>query len=1136
MIIEELYINGILVDLPRNFSIRLNRQLLNPAELNTKDAQFSYSISLPPSDTVHRAFKYANIEETRDKFNRQHTAELIVNGVLIFSGYIRLTNIDTSGYKGNLYLPAPETVKDIFGDIPLNETPEFRIPFSDFATSITAINQAAKTAIQPAIFPFALYGVLPKVPLDRDANNYSAREVWDDSVHLGMSDIPPSLNLLTTLKHIFNSRGYSLQGTAFDDERLAKIYFSYKNDSDYVQPWNYGYHAKIQLNGEWSSFQNARTNNSANLEKGANQSYDALGFAVYSTDLFDAVNSKINITEDTGGNVLLKEVQDSDGDVWTQCQVRLPVSGFYKVTFNASVRVNQSENNRRTNPYTGFSHISGRSSNSNNNFNNNMYEVKLLRDRGGADFGLSGAKIDGRFYYDNLPQNTVFTEENTPKYFPQVFESQKVLVDLAQNKNLLTGIHFGRSAQAGRVDRTPFINPRDASTLAPMVLAAKPAISWNAQEDTERTLLAMDSPGYWKFGRVNVFGDDEDNPNLNIDYSEATRVVGQVFDNNGNPQPPSADNLGVRFSGYFLNSITGFMQPLSGWETSDYIDLSTFTDVRFSATVPASSTAAVVAYFDGSRQYIGYGVLADVENTLNFNNEAIIPPALARYARLSARVNTLQITGVNVVSENVIMRRFPLDRFFTYRLTAPGNVNGRIYIHNGDDLDYIFSVNMVDGLAEFNTNLYPYLEFEPRLSMYLKTAEYNIDGSLIISRIIDDESDDTIDWELTNRYRINLMNAPESYARRGQYDGAVANELWDGQGEVNSVIWLEAGELISVASVSSEGRYRRSAQHSKYGWVDHRVKWNLSIQPFRIEKDWLKVNLQGTGTAPMNWNDPVNFDTDSINLMGFLSAEMKSNDFIDNVVKAFNLRLSQLEPGVFSLDVKQTRASLSSRSIDIDGSASVRQRANTPLNLPSLYRLGFTVDTEEEGYFQTQDDGGGEYPTGSVEGGVIEQKSTFSYNWFKNIQKGNVTLPLPVISKHEVWEPAMPYPDAMAKRFTDLGYRFWYFDGLLNDLGTSFTFNGVNMSLAKVSNTLQNLNILNYKNQQNTILDNYFTLLINGSSHYTEVDVHLTAAQYAFFNGSVYIKFNGDLYYLAEIKGYDPSNRNKTRLRLIRRI
>jgi len=116
MINIELIINGKLADLGRDFGVRLNRQLLNPSELNTKDAQMSFTISLPDSEPNNIIFAHSNIEETRDKFNRVYTAQLIVNSSRIFNGFFRMSDI-TRGYKGNLYVPVPKTIKDIFGEL-----------------------------------------------------------------------------------------------------------------------------------------------------------------------------------------------------------------------------------------------------------------------------------------------------------------------------------------------------------------------------------------------------------------------------------------------------------------------------------------------------------------------------------------------------------------------------------------------------------------------------------------------------------------------------------------------------------------------------------------------------------------------------------------------------------------------------------------------------------------------------------------------------------------------------------------------------------------------------------------------------------------------------------------------------------
>jgi len=62
----ELYINGSLCDTGKSFGIRLRRQMISPAELNAKDAQASYTVTLPLTQTNDRIFSYTSIEEITD--------------------------------------------------------------------------------------------------------------------------------------------------------------------------------------------------------------------------------------------------------------------------------------------------------------------------------------------------------------------------------------------------------------------------------------------------------------------------------------------------------------------------------------------------------------------------------------------------------------------------------------------------------------------------------------------------------------------------------------------------------------------------------------------------------------------------------------------------------------------------------------------------------------------------------------------------------------------------------------------------------------------------------------------------------------------------------------------------------------
>lgn len=1154
----ELYINGTLTDIGPGFSVRLNRQLINPAELNTKDAQYSYSVTLPPTDRNQKIFNYANIEETRDKFNRRYTAELIINGVRVFVGFFRMSDI-SKGFKGNLYIPVYKSIKDIFGALALNQHAPYLLPFTDFVTSVNLYNNSAANGAQIAMFPYVLYGLLPKVPLNSSSNTYSARTLWDSSVRMAMGDLAPSINPLLMLKHIFNSAGYNLQGTAFDDVRLSNLYMSYKNSTDYVQPWNYGQHAKIRINGAWSSTYNKRTGDpSQEFERGVNRGTTD-DFETYGCDLFDATNTDVNVVQDTGGNVSYKEVKDADNVPWVRCSVRIPVSGLYKVELNASLEVYDNEDWRHTDPATGVQHLCGRTEHASNIFNFNVYEIRLLRDRKSADFGIISPKIDGVFFRENQPQNNIYNAENIPKYFPQVStEGQVNMVDAAQDTKLITGFTFGARPVTNTIDDGGIqtilpstMNPRDVDGRRSQIIAAKPALSWDVAADPAKpTKLAIKSPGYWKYGRIGDFDNEGDNPNIDIDYSAGARVTGKVLDAQGNPQTPPAGNLGVRVNGYFISPVTGFPVASTAWQVSDFIDLRNYTGTAYTSVVTGGyEYAAISAFYDVDKQFIGYGFIQPAPTvTDTYTSAAVTAPPEAAYVRFSAQIAaTMTISGTDVTADNVILHRFTISRFYTYVIDAGTGYTGKAYVHrSATSVNPEIVVDFVDGVATIDMTAGSFGLFtSPRLTLYLKTAQYDVDGTLTISRQItgdsetDSDTDEVIDWELTDKYKIDLNNAPAVFAKRGQFDGTPANENWNAQGSSSAVVWLEAGELISIASVSGEGRYRRDGMHSTYGWVNHEIKYDISIQPFRTDEDWIKVSYNGNGTAAMDWNDTPNFETDDIDLVKFLNAEIKTDDFIEQFCKAFNLKISQTGINTFTLDVKQKKTALSNRYVTLDELTAVDDRSNQPLDLPSIYKLGFTIDTDEEGYVVTGETGGGEYATGARDGAIVEQKSTFSYNWFKGITKdetsGDVILPLPVISKAEVWNNAAPYADAMVKRYTDQAYRFWYYDGLLNDLGATFSFNGVALDIAKVTGARPG-SVLDYKNLPYTILDNFFTIVVDGGSDYTVVEGYLSPLLYERLDGSVYAQFNGDLYYVAEISGYDPAGKNKTQIKLIRKL
>lgn len=397
-----------------------------------------------------------------------------------------------------------------------------------------------------------------------------------------------------------------------------------------------------------------------------------------------------------------------------------------------------------------------------------------------------------------------------------------------------------------------------------------------------------------------------------------------------------------------------------------------------------------------------------------------------------------------------------------------------------------------------------------------------------------------------NWFKVEL-NSPANKADH-------TSDYMSGEGVIHQIVWFEKGDTLTLTTVSDQV-VAKGDNMNKGCWMRHNIHYSLSVTPFRYNKEWLTVNKDGASDPdkPMNWNDEPTFNWKEIDLVKFLPPDIKINDWIDNFCKTFNLSLEHKGSENFEMNLrKKTNGSNSVSSIDLDSKANIKQCANESLKLPAVYRLSFTADSSEKGYYDTMvtetdeqgvekkivnsgDKGEGWYNTGSMEESEINMTSSFSHNWFKTLldKDGNKIIDIPVITDHEIWVNDHDYEEMHSKEFYDKAQRFWYPSGL-----TNLKINSIDdISVAKVSNEYKgqkNL-ILNYKDNPNTIAKNYFMLLANNNNSYTIVECYLTPEEYSNLD-KAFVKFNGDLYYTAEVDGYDPLCKKKCRLKLIREI
>ncbi|MDR0825236.1 MAG: hypothetical protein LBN74_09090 [Prevotella sp.] len=407
-------------------------------------------------------------------------------------------------------------------------------------------------------------------------------------------------------------------------------------------------------------------------------------------------------------------------------------------------------------------------------------------------------------------------------------------------------------------------------------------------------------------------------------------------------------------------------------------------------------------------------------------------------------------------------------------------------------------------------------------------------------------------------FKVDIANAPypETYYIPANTDG---NPTAKAGGRISQIVWLDSGDELSVVSMSCLDLSKYDG-HPIAIWPNHHVNFELAVTPFQQSRQWLTIDDNGSSNPEkplMDWNDTTTLLENEINLIKFLPAEIKVNDWIDNFCKAFNLNLINTGKKNFELNVKVNEIPKNLNNlIDLDRRANVKLCRNESLRLPSAYELGFTVNNSEKGYYDSIDEyvigedgkptdekvitagdsGGGKYRTNSIETSVVQQTSNFSYNWFKKIRnaENNSILELPVITEQEIWEHGADYSEMSRKRYINLSQRFWFQSGYF----TTNTFKGdKQISLATVTERYEGIKrlALHYRNEPDSIMRNYFLLMVNNNNSYTIVNCHLTPEEYAEINKSM-VKLNGDLYNIAEVDGYDPLGKEECALKLIRRI
>lgn len=236
----DIFVNGQRVDILNRSSInlRINNVVYNPTEINSTQAEYSFSFNLPTTPTNNKIFDYANELAKVNKFKNTYNSEVYVDGVLIFSGSLRIQSIKKGFYNVNLVNIKINTVEDIFGDMVLSDL-KWYIPF----TGTNSINVHNAEQSSKVIFPLVSYGVFQKSPksTEYDYDNYTSKFQIDKYNKWYYESFNPSPNLLELVVRLFEQKGFKVMGNVFTDPVIPYLYMSTNLDDSQIPAYNLGH-------------------------------------------------------------------------------------------------------------------------------------------------------------------------------------------------------------------------------------------------------------------------------------------------------------------------------------------------------------------------------------------------------------------------------------------------------------------------------------------------------------------------------------------------------------------------------------------------------------------------------------------------------------------------------------------------------------------------------------------------------------------------------------------------------------------------------------------------------------------------------------------------------------------------------
>lgn len=389
------------------------------------------------------------------------------------------------------------------------------------------------------------------------------------------------------------------------------------------------------------------------------------------------------------------------------------------------------------------------------------------------------------------------------------------------------------------------------------------------------------------------------------------------------------------------------------------------------------------------------------------------------------------------------------------------------------------------------------------------------------------------------------IDAPQSY--HTQYGSSM-------NGKIYCMVYLKKNDVLQLFGVHR--RYEDTSGHSITYQTQAQVKLQIEAAS---PNSYAELIRRGYGY----YTDP-DFSR-NLRVTNFLNMETKISEWVQNIIDAYNLEVTQTGKNVFINTKKKFNRDIPT-AVDIDDRVNSADAEATRIDYPASMAVKYKIDTEEWGAENSVVEKYGQSAMNEpdwqkyIDSGYTvialnddayvtsksEKQLQFSYTWYDNFYFfGNnersdnttpVTLRLPVISKYSYMIDGYDYEESMKHDGYGLTQRFWFRPTATTSSVMTMTYPAESVQIYVPKNYQDTSLNLSYKTTEPSLLSQYFNITPYLASNYVEVEAYLSPEEYKMIKNGAMVHFDSDLYIPVSIEGFDPGGNNPTTLKMMKRI